>query len=107
MATVVSGPRSATETKASLKTTEFWVYLLLLVALFIAGAVTQADAETGAADVLDAARVWTLAIILTAAYLISRGLAKSGSHEPYTESPGGPGVGDRVAAASTALREGR
>ena len=75
--------------------------------LFIAGAVTTGDAETGEVDLLPANRVWLYAIILTVGYLVSRGLAKSGSEEPYTEDEGGggPGVGDRVRAAAEAARQ--
>lgn len=115
MATAVSratgaGRRRATETKQSFKTTEFWVYVGVLVALFIAGAVTGDDATTDTADALPADDVWRYAILLTIGYLVSRGLAKAGSRDPYTDegatSGEGPGLGDRVRAATEALREG-
>jgi hypothetical protein len=102
--------RKLTETKQAVKTTEFFAYLLVLLGLFIAGAVTQADAVDGTVDALPASRVWLYAIILTVGYLISRGLAKSGSHDPYSDQPATGGnrapIGDRVKAAATALREG-
>lgn len=97
--------RKLTETKSALKTTEFWAYLLVLIALFIAGAATQGDAVEGTVDALPASRVWLYAVILTVGYLASRGLAKSGSHDPYTDdSGGGPPLGERVRAAGEQLR---
>jgi hypothetical protein len=41
--------------------------------------------------------------------MLSRGLAKSGSRDPYTESTGsgeGGGIGDRVRAAAEAFQGG-
>jgi hypothetical protein len=73
----------STETKASFKTTEFVAYLAILAGLFIAGAVTKAG--TDSPDVLRAPQVWLYAVIVTVGYVLSRGLAKSGSREPYTE----------------------
>ena len=102
--------RKLTETKNAFKTTEFYAYLFLLIGLFIAGAATQGDAADGTLDALPASRVWLYAVILTVGYLVSRGLAKSGSHDPYTDQPSTSGdgapIGDRVKAAATVLREG-
>lgn len=75
--------RRSTETKASFKTTEFMAYLAVLAGIFIAGAVTKAGAN--ADDVFRANQVWLYAVIVTVGYLISRGLAKSGSRESYNE----------------------
>ena len=75
-------PRS-TETKASFKTTEFIAYLAVLAGIFIAGAVTKAGSNAN--DVFRANQVWLYAVIVTVGYMISRGLAKSGSRETYTE----------------------
>jgi hypothetical protein len=73
--------RLSTETKAAFKTTEFAAYVAVLLGILIAGAVIN-DAEDGA---FDARRVWLYATILTVGYMISRGLAKSGSRQPYDE----------------------
>ena len=78
------GGRRSTETKDAPRTTEFFAYLGVLIALFIAGAVVEGDVEAGTPDVLDANRVWLYAVILTVGYMVSRGLAKSGSREPST-----------------------
>lgn len=75
-------PRS-TETKASFKTTEFIAYVAVLAGIFIAGAVTKAGSNAN--DVFRANQVWLYAAIVTVGYMISRGLAKSGSRETYTE----------------------
>jgi hypothetical protein len=99
------GRRLVTETKAAFKTTEFWAYVLLLIALFVAGKVTNAD--DGGTDTLRADDVWLFAIILTVGYLVSRGLAKAGSRDPYWDEPDaaqGPGLGERVKAAAETLR---
>lgn len=74
----------STETEASFKTTEFIAYLAVLAGLFVAGAVTKAS--TNSPDVLRAPQVWLYAVIVTVGYLVSRGLAKSGSREPYTDA---------------------
>ena len=73
----VSGIRRlATETKQAFKTTEFWAMVGAIVAILIAGAVD---------DGLGARNAWLYVTIVAGAYMISRGLAKSGSSEPRTE----------------------
>ena len=71
--------RLSTETKAAFKTTEFFTYLAVLVGILIAGAVVD-SADAGG---YGARQVWLYATILTVGYMVSRGLAKSGSREPY------------------------
>jgi hypothetical protein len=62
------------ETKWAPLTTEFWAMLVLIVAILIAAAVS---------DSLNDRRAWLFVTILGAAYIISRGLAKSGTdHTP-------------------------
>ena len=75
--------RFATETKAAVKTTEFYAYIAVLVGLLIAGLATSTG--SGHDDRLVANDVWLYAVILTAGYMISRGLAKSGSAQHYDE----------------------
>jgi hypothetical protein len=73
--------RLATETKASFKTTEFFAYVAVLVGILIAAAVVdQADAGG-----LGAKQAWLYVTILTVGYMVSRGIAKSGSQQPYDE----------------------
>ena len=73
--------RLVTETKASFKTTEFVAFVVVLVGILIAAAVVdQADAGG-----LGAKQAWLYVTILTVGYMVSRGLAKSGSSQPYDE----------------------
>jgi hypothetical protein len=58
------------ETKPSFKTTEFFAMLGVIAAILIAAA---------AADNFDAPRAWTLVAAVAIGYMVSRGLAKSGS----------------------------
>jgi hypothetical protein len=55
--------RFATETKAAIKTTEFYAYVVVLAGILIAGLATQAG--TGHDDRLTANNVWLYASILT------------------------------------------
>ena len=113
--------RLATETKQAFKTTEFWAYTAILIALFIAGAVTEGSTTTGTSaasgtstatvspDPLPASKVWLYATILTVGYLVARGLAKAGSRDPYWDAPNSADDGsitDRVRNAAQALKEG-
>ena len=73
--------RLTTETKASFKTTEFMAYVAIVVGVLIAAAVVdQADAGG-----LGAKQAWLYVTILTVGYMVSRGLAKSGTSQPYDE----------------------
>jgi hypothetical protein len=72
--------RFSTETKAAFKTTEFIAYVLILIAMFVASAVVD-NGDDGQG--FGANAVWLYATILTVGYMISRGLAKSGSREHY------------------------
>src|SRR5687767_3152498 len=78
--------RLATETKAAFKTTEFYVMLVVLVGILIAG--NAIEIEEGGTDYFAADKVWLYVTILASAYMISRGLAKSGSRDPYWEDSG-------------------
>src|SRR4051812_28461797 len=71
--------RLSTETKAAFKTTEFFAYVAVLVGVLIAAAVID---ETDAGG-FGARQAWLYATILTVGYMVSRGLAKSGSRDPY------------------------
>jgi len=69
------------ETKASFKTTEFFAFVAVLVGILIAAAVVDESNAGG----LGAKQAWLYATILTVGYMISRGLAKSGSSDPYDD----------------------
>jgi hypothetical protein len=73
--------RLATETKQAFKTTEFWAMVGLIVAILVSAAVIKGG-DNGT-DEFIARQAWLYVSILGAGYFISRGLAKSGSREPY------------------------
>jgi hypothetical protein len=74
-----------TETKSSLKTTEFWAMVGVIAAILIsAAAITGGDTAPGS-DEFIARQAWLYVAIVAVGYMISRGLAKSGSREPYTD----------------------
>ena len=77
-----SDARMSTETKAGPKTTEFMAWLLVS-ALILLSAMLIKGGDTAGTDEFIARQAWLYVAIVTAAYLISRGLAKSGSREPY------------------------
>ena len=73
--------RLATETKAAFKTTEFFAFLAVLAGILIAaGIVDESDAGG-----FGAKQAWLYVTILTVGYMVSRGLAKAGSRQPYDE----------------------
>jgi hypothetical protein len=75
--------RLTTETKQAFKTTEFWAMAGLIAAILISAAVIKGG-DNGT-DEFIARQAWLYVSILGAGYFISRGLAKSGSREPYTD----------------------
>ena len=75
--------RLSTETKAAFKTTEFFAFVAVLVGILIAGAIVDSSDAGG----YGARQVWLYATILTVGYMVSRGLAKSGSRDPYDADP--------------------
>jgi hypothetical protein len=66
------------ETKNALKTTEFFAMVGVIAAILIAAWVS---------DSLNDVRAWTLVAAVAIGYMISRGLAKSGSKYFGSEDP--------------------
>jgi hypothetical protein len=77
----------STETKNATKTTELYAYVAATVGVLLAGLLTKVG--DGHDDRLTAQDTWLIVGILTVGYMISRGLAKSGSREPYTDDAAG------------------
>jgi hypothetical protein len=73
--------RLSTETKHSLKTTEFWAMVAVIAGILIASWVVGEEGDGG--DAFPAARAWLYVAIVAGAYMVSRGLAKAGSRDPY------------------------
>jgi hypothetical protein len=78
--------RLSTETKHAIKTTEFYAFLAVLVGILIAG--NTIEIEEGGTDYFTADKVWLYITILTVGYMVSRGLAKAGSRDPYWSDSG-------------------
>jgi hypothetical protein len=76
--------RLTTETKQAFKTTEFWAMVGVVAAILVSAAVINGGDSDG--DEFIARQAWLYVAIVAGAYFISRGLAKSGSRDPYTES---------------------
>lgn len=70
--------RLSTETKASYKTSELPIYIIVALGILIAAAVTDAT-DFGAQE------AWRYVTWLTIGYLISRGLAKLGSRDFFDD----------------------
>ena len=70
--------RTSDETKHSLKTTEFWAMAGVIGAILIAAYVS---------DSLGDVRAWTLVAAVASAYMLSRGLAKSGTKYAGGDDP--------------------
>jgi hypothetical protein len=69
--------RSFTETKLGFKTSEFLMMLIFVIGVLVAAYVSNADA-------LSREDGWRFAGFVAAAYIVSRGLAKLGTREPYS-----------------------
>ena len=86
--------RLSTETKHSFKTTEFWAMVGVIVGILVASQVVGEEGDSG--DAFPAVRAWLYVAIVASAYMVSRGLAKAGSRDPYwadldRELPSGEG----------------
>lgn len=68
---------SSDETKAFYKTSEFIVYILATLGVLLASYMVKAT--DGHGDYFQADKAWLYVSILSVGYMVSRGLAKSGS----------------------------
>jgi hypothetical protein len=75
--------RLATETKQAFKTTEFWAMVVVIVGILVAAAAIKGGDTAPGTDEFIARQAWLYVAIVAVGYMISRGLAKSGSREPY------------------------
>ncbi|HXH77533.1 hypothetical protein [Nocardioides sp.] len=74
--------RVSTETKSSFKTTELIAYVASVLGVLIAAAMTDRS-DFGSQE------AWFYVSLLTIGYMISRGLAKSGSRDFYDDDVDG------------------
>jgi hypothetical protein len=70
----------------SYKTTEFAVYVVLFVGILLASLLVKTGQDGERVDYFRADKAWWYITLLTIGYMIARGLAKSGSREPYDET---------------------
>ncbi len=70
------------ETKAFYKTSEFIAYVVAVLAVLIASALVDNGEDGQGFGAVDA---WWFVTVLTAAYMISRGLAKSGVRKGHDD----------------------
>ncbi|MFL5834319.1 MAG: hypothetical protein ACJ76B_10095 [Solirubrobacterales bacterium] len=75
--------RLSTETKQAFKTTEFWAMVAVIVGILIAAAMIKGGDTAPGTDEFIARQAWLYVAIVAVGYMISRGLAKSGSREPF------------------------
>jgi hypothetical protein len=87
--------RYTTETKGSFKTSEFWLTLAVIAGILISAAAIKGG-DTEGTDEFIARNAWLYVAIVSAAYAISRGLAKSGAYEPYGVIEPGQDVRDNT-----------
>ena len=71
--------RLASETKHATKTTEFYAMIAAIAGILIAA--WWIGRDEGATDFFRADTAWLYVTIVASAYMVSRGLAKSGSHD--------------------------
>ena len=76
--------RKSTETKAAFKTTELIAYIVASVLVLVAAMIID-ESDAGG---FGARQAWLYFTILTVGYMLSRGLAKSGSRDPYWDDDG-------------------
>ena len=69
--------RRGAETKASFKTTEFMVFIVATVGVLLASYLVLTTDGRGEYFLAD--KAWLYVVILSVGYMVSRGLAKSGS----------------------------
>jgi uncharacterized membrane protein len=74
--------RLSTETKHAFKTTEFVAMVVVIVGILVSAALVKGG-DTDGTDEFVAKQAWLYVSIVAGSYFISRGLAKSGSREPY------------------------
>jgi hypothetical protein len=77
--------RLSSETKHAFKTTEFWAMVAIVAGILVASWVIGQGDGNGNPDVdaFPASRAWLYVAIVGVGYMVSRGLAKAGSRDPY------------------------
>jgi hypothetical protein len=74
--------RLTTETKSAFKTTEFFAFVAMVLAVVVTANFYDGSEGTNG-DPFDATTAMRYIVYLTIGYMVARGLAKSGSRERY------------------------
>lgn len=74
-----AGVHNENDIKISVRTLEFAVYVLAVIATIITAAVVGDDARENGVDVFDAAQAMQYIVFLTVGLMVARGLAKAGN----------------------------
>jgi hypothetical protein len=75
--------RFSTESKQAFKTTEFWAYIATAIGILVASWLVTSGNGGNTGDAFKASQAWLYVAIVSVGYMVSRGLAKAGSREPY------------------------
>src|SRR3954447_23359137 len=75
--------RLTSETKHSTKTTEFYAMVAIIAGILIASWIVGQGNGNANVDAFPAVRAWLYVAIVGVGYMVSRGLAKAGSRDPY------------------------
>jgi hypothetical protein len=89
--------RLGTETKLSLKSTEFWAMVAVIAGILVSAWIVGQGEGNGNSnvDAFPANRAWLYVAIVAVGYMVSRGLAKSGSRDTYwSDGSDIPGLDD-------------
>jgi hypothetical protein len=77
--------RLSTGTKSAYKTTEVITYVVVFAGILLASFLVKTGQDGQRVDYVRADKAWWYITLLTIGYMIARGLAKSGSREPYDD----------------------
>lgn len=99
--------RLSSETKHSVKTTEFWAMAAVIAGILVSSWIVGKGNGNGThnVDAFPAQRAWLYVAIVAVGYMVSRGLAKAGSRDNYW-SDGSDAPGMREDADSPIGRAG-
>jgi len=75
--------RLTTETKGALKTTEFFAFVAMVLAVVVTANFYDGSNGSNGGDPFGATTAMRYVVYLTIGYMVARGLAKSGSRERY------------------------
>jgi len=100
--------RLSSETKHALKSTEFWAMVAVVAGILVSSWIVGKGNGNGNSnvDAFPAQRAWLYVAIVAVGYMVSRGLAKSGSRDTYwSDGSDIPGMKDDADSALGRARD--